>query len=371
MSILGAGASGFALAIDLQARGIKTLLYSHPEHLQHALDMAAKGSHVNISIPRITTDIAQAVHFATFIALTVPSSGQETILEELRHFDLTAHTFVSIPGNLISLLAPKLKILETNLSPYSCRIKNGEVVVMGRKKLFYIAGPRDERIGLLFDVRWCSNILEVCLSNINGVFHPIMMILNAGRIGTDFLLYRDGLTRPVAKAMEQLDEVRLRIGEAFGFKLKSVIDISNECYGQTFTDLVDLARSSPPHNKLEAPYEIDHRNISEDVPDLLVCWHELAVKLGIDATCIQSTIVMAEMVTGRDYFRSGRNLERLGLGNLSKEQLIARFSVSQEVGSASIPSCDNDVMDVLIREPALDSPKHGLSHISTKEIVHV
>jgi hypothetical protein len=66
------------------------------------------------------------------------------------------------------------------------------------------------------------------------------------------------------------DQVRLEIGEAFGLPLKNAVEVSNECYGQNFTNLVDLTQNSSPHNKLKAPSDLRNRNISADVPDLLV-----------------------------------------------------------------------------------------------------
>jgi hypothetical protein len=181
------------------------------------------------------------------------------------------------------------------------------------------------------EVKWCHNVIEVSLNNINGVFHPLMMLMNAGRIestGGDFYLYGEGLTRSVANAILAVDAVRLKIGEAFGFRLKGVVETSNECYGHGFIDLVELAQNSGPHKKLKAPADIVNRNISEDVPDLLVCWYGLAEKLGIDASPIKAVIVMAEMATGEVYMESGRNMKRLHLENLSRDELIARFGVA-------------------------------------------
>ena len=180
------------------------------------------------------------------------------------------------------------------------------------------------------ELKWGINVVEVYLSNINGVFHPLMMLMNAGRIESttgDFLLYRDGLTRSVANAILALDKVRIKIGAAFGFRLKSVIEVSNESYGQDFTDLVDLAQNSGPHNKLKAPSDMENRNISEDVPNLLVCWHDLAEKLEIDASPVKAVIVLAEMATGIDYMKTGRNLRKLHLEDISRSELIKRFSV--------------------------------------------
>lgn len=349
VSIVGAGPAGFALAADLEIHGTSVLVYSHPTHLRHAnyvVDkgcLQASGAIEGSTNPRVTFDMSDVIDFSKIIILTVPSTGQETVLQELKRFPLRQYTIIAIPGNLFSLIIDAEmeveNILETNLSPYSCRMKEGELAVLGKKSLFFIAAlPKDlspesnDEIQRIFptELKWCNNVIEVCLSNINGVFHPLMMLMNAGRIEStagDFLLYRDGLTPSVANAILAVDRVRVEIGEAFGFRLDSVIEVSNECYGQNFTDLVDLAQNSEPHNKLRAPSAIENRNISEDVPDLLVCWYGLAEKLGIDASPIKAVIILVEMATGIDYMKTGRNLQKLHLEDVSRSELINRFSV--------------------------------------------
>jgi opine dehydrogenase len=348
VSILGAGPAGFALAADLQSNGKSVLLYSHPDHTRHADSVREKGRLVmtgameGSTTVQLTTDISKVVAFSRILVLTVPSTGQETLLDELRAFDLRSHTIIATPGNLFSLVAGAEieveNILETNISPYSCRMEDGTLRVMGRKGIVSIAALRNDLgpdfyagIQHIFPVelRWCSSVVEVSLSNINGVFHPLMMLMNVGRIESTaggFLLYRDGLTRSVANAMLAVDRVRMEIGAKFGLRLKSTIEVSNECYGQGFTDLVDLGQNSPPHNKLKAPADIDNRNISEDVPDLLVAWHALAEKLGIDASPIMAVIILVEMATGIKYMKLGRNLRKLRLEEVTRGELIERFS---------------------------------------------
>ncbi|GJC88962.1 protein OCS [Colletotrichum liriopes] len=349
VSILGAGPAGFALAADLQNNGIKTLLYSHRTHLRHAKAVMKTGR-LQLSCAmegftnlRLTTDMTEAVSFSNILILTVPSTGQLTLLNELKHHNLRRHTIIAIPGNLFSLLKDAdieaENILETNLSPYSCRMEDGNLLVFGRKSVVFIAARRNVAVrpGFYEDIqsifptklRWCENVIEVCLSNVNGVFHPLMILMNAGRIENtagDFLLYRDGLTRSVANAMLAIDRVRMEVGAKFGLRTMSAVDISNECYGQAFSDLVDLARNSPPHNKLRAPADIENRNISEDVADLLVSWHSLAEKVGVDASPIAAVIVLAEMATGIDFRKTGRNLERLHLESVGRSELISMFS---------------------------------------------
>lgn len=348
VSIVGAGPAGFALAADLESHGTRVLVYSHPAHLQHANYVVDKGclracgAIEGSTNPRVTFDMSEVIDFSKIIILTVPSTGQETVLRELKKFTLRRHTIIAIPGNLFSLIIDaEMKIehiLETNMSPYSCRMSEGDLDVLGKKSLFSIAALQKDlspaftaEIRSVFptNLKWCSNIIEVCLSNLNGVFHPLMMLMNAGRIEStagEFLIYRDGLTPSVANAMLAVDRVRIEIGEAFGFRLDSVTEVSNECYGHHFVDLVDLAQNSEPHNKLKAPADIDNRNFSEDVPDLLVCWHGLAEKLRIDASPIKAVIILVEMATGIDYMESGRNLRKLHLEDISRSELIKRYS---------------------------------------------
>lgn len=348
VSIIGAGPAGFALAADLQKSGVDVLVYSHSSHLRHANNvqdrghLCASGKLDGFTCPRITYDMGDAIEFSRILILTVPSTGQETVLQELRRFSLHRHTIIAVPGNLFSLIADMDVgcMLETNLSPYSCRMEEGRLLVMGKKRRIFIAALQKDPSPSVYDMlqnifqielKWCSSVIEVCLLNVNGVFHPLMMLMNAGRIeNTDgnFYLYRDGLTRSVANAMLAVDNVRIEIGKAFGLRMKTAVEVSNECYGHGFTDLVDLAQNSGPHNKLKAPSDLDNRNISEDVPDLLVCWHALAERLGIDASPIKAVIVLVEMATGVNYSKVGRNLQKLHLQDVSRAELIQRFSPS-------------------------------------------
>ncbi|CZT48363.1 uncharacterized protein RSE6_09047 [Rhynchosporium secalis] len=350
--IVGAGPAGFALAADLSSRGISVLIYSHPSHPRHAKNVISRG-HLKCSgaikgntFLRITFCIREVVEFSKIIILTVPSTGQRTVLNELKNFALHQHTIIAVPGNLFSLIADaEIKIghiLETNMSPYSCRMNDdGELTVFGKKASISIAALNQHvditpnfkaKIQRIFPQRlqWCHNVVEVSLSNINGVFHPLMILMNAGRIEStpgEFLIYCDGLTRSVAKAILAVDKVRLKIGAAFGFKLEGVIETSNKCYSAHYTDLVDLARNSEPHKMLKAPMQIENRNVTEDVPDLLVAWFGMAGILGVEANAVASVVGLASMATGTDFMREGRNLRNLNLEGMERDELIESFGV--------------------------------------------
>ncbi|ORY16929.1 NAD/NADP octopine/nopaline dehydrogenase [Clohesyomyces aquaticus] len=373
ISILGAGAAGLALALDLQNRGFQVLVYSHSDHLRHVNAIQKTGcltatGAMQISAQlRFTTDMGAAIGFSSILILTVPSTGQETLLEELQNFALHRHTIIAIPGNLFSLVAKDLQvgcILETNLSPYSCRMHDSSLVVLGKKDQLFIAASHQNMPPIFYTtiesilpvtLKWCSSVIEVSLLNINGVFHPLMMIMNAGWIeSTDggFFIYRDGLTPAVANAMDAVDRVRMQVGEAFGLQLKSALEVSNECYKHTFSSLVDLAQNSGPHNQLKAPQNLGHRNLSEDVPDLLVTWMGLAEHLGIDASPIRAVVVLVSMSTGVDYLKVGRNLQKLRLEGVESEELVVRFSVTEKkerpvVSIETFPQRDTMIMSQL------------------------
>lgn len=127
----------------------------------------------------------------------MPSTAQQTIVEELKPRNLSNHTLVVIPRNLFSLVFEKeFKVkwlLEMNLSPYSCRMVDGKLEVLGRKKRVFIAasggefgvdldpGLKRELEGVFpMELCWCRNVVEVCLLNVNGVFHPLIMLMNVG-----------------------------------------------------------------------------------------------------------------------------------------------------------------------------------------------
>ena len=96
--------------------------------------------------------------------------------------------------------------------------------------------------------------------------------------------------------------------------------------GRIAPDLVGLARCSPPHRDLRAPAAFAvHRNIVEDVPDLLVPWCALAEALGVDAAPLAAVLLLSEMATGQPFRETGRNLRKLKLDHLSRAELIARW----------------------------------------------
>ncbi len=70
-----------------------------------------------------------------------------------------------------------------------------------------------------------SSVLETALSNLNAVFHPTGMIMNAGWIehtGGNFLFYREGITEAVGRVTAAVDAERMAIARALRVPVRSL-----------------------------------------------------------------------------------------------------------------------------------------------------
>ncbi len=75
--------------------------------------------------------------------------------------------------------------------------------------------------------------------------------------------------------------------------------------------------ASPP-----GPYSFDNRYITEDVPMGLVLLSSLGEKLGINVPECNRLIEICSRILARDFYEEGRTLTSLGLGELTREDLL-------------------------------------------------
>jgi opine dehydrogenase len=220
-------------------------------------------------------------------------------------------------------------------------MRDGKVLMMGVKRVLPIAArPTDlsqalrDEIGAIFlmPLDWRSNVLEIGMACITGVIHPTPALMNTGWIETtkgDFYFYREGMSPSVIKVIDAVDKERMAIARAFGFEPQSTLAIMNGYYGRGFADFREFARETVEHNMTKmTPTHMRERFIVQDIPYVLVPWHELGVKVGIHSTAIKSLIDLASIVNSTNYMETGRNLRTLGLSAASKSQVLASFSAT-------------------------------------------
>ncbi|KAJ5172983.1 hypothetical protein N7492_005576 [Penicillium capsulatum] len=391
VTIIGAGPCGCAFAADLASRGVSVLLYGHPDH-RGALPMIEKNDgwlNADGEISgkyqiKTTSDLYLAIRHSSFIVTTVPSYGQDTILQVLSQFDLSKHTLIINVGNFFYLAARQKvnahAILETDISPYAVRITGDTVFVKGVKKSLAIwAEPPTTQIdrldpqaelGLRRQVEsifsqnlvWCQNLLQVGLNNINPVVHCPAALMNAGWIEAtkgDFYFYAQGMSPSVSRVTEKVDAERLAIARAYGLDLVSVTTYMNENYkhDQEYKNYHEFASGSVIHNKTKSsPSSLKHRYLLEDILYGMVPWYELGLKCGLSSPTIRALIEMASVVSGFDYFEHGRTLKAAGLGEATQQQVFMALGGPLDK-HPSMPSPPSEPVNIVESHASLQRPQ--------------
>ncbi|KAI1176236.1 putative NAD/NADP octopine/nopaline dehydrogenase [Nemania sp. FL0916] len=372
VTIIGIGNSGCAFAVDLENRGIKTLLYAHPNHSANAAVIRSHGYLDSMGeiagrfYPVVSTHMREALAFSKIVIIAVPSYAQADILSELEKHDVSKHVLIAASGNFFTLIAcRRLRarfLLETSASPFGSRLLDGKpteqdlsqskcgmmIHVLGCKSTMPIASlPTDLPGDLRADVervfpaplQWCSNVVEAAFYNFNGVLHPVTAVMNAGWVEHskgDFYFYKQGMTPAVAKIMQQIDNERIAIAEHFG-PATTCLKQMNAYYGEECASLSEFAGKSKLHGSMKlCPTNMQHRYIVEDLPYVLVPWYELGVKAGLESPVMRSLILWSSVINGADYLKIGRNIAALGLENWSLDEILGMVMAKSDTLDAEL-----------------------------------
>ena len=244
VAVLGAGHGGFAAAADLTRRGYEVRLQARSEArlrpVREGGGITARGIFDGQVLPALlTTDVGEAIEGADLIMLVVPSLAHSDYARWLAPFMSPDRTVFLDPGHtgggmhfVHELRAAgyrgDVRTCETTTLTYICR-KEGpaEVGIYSyTTQLKFSAFPGRYTEGLyeaikpLFpEIVPAASVLETGLANINAIFHPPGMLMNAGRIeqtGGHFLFYREGFTDSIGRVTQAVDDERLAVALALG-----------------------------------------------------------------------------------------------------------------------------------------------------------
>lgn len=354
VAVLGAGHGGCAAAADLTARGYHVHLHARREASLEPLrqngGITARGvQQGTFPIALMTTDVAEAVEGADVIMLVVPSVAHEYYAGALAALIDGSVPLLMNPGHtgggLHVLEALRragylgsVKIGETVSLTYVARMEEPATVGIYAyaTNLAFAALPSrhaDELFGyahqLYPELVQVSNVLETALANMNAVFHPPGMILNAGwieRTAGDFLFYREGITPAVGRVTQAIDDERIAVAESLGVPCRPFLD-SFLASGLTTPEaratgsISTACEASEPNRTIRSPSSLDHRYVHEDVGGGLVPIAELGKLAGVPTPTIDAVIHLASSAIGIDYRQVGVTLESMGLGGLDGKKL--------------------------------------------------
>jgi len=351
-TIIGAGHGGKAMAAHLSLLGVEVIQYNRTN--EHIAAIAARGGielesyeggpHGFAKIKKTTSNPGEALCNAEVVMVVVPSSAHADIAQSIAPYINEGQIIILHPGRTGGAIE-FYNILKTSGSKVDFTVAEAETFIYASRsegpaqtRIFRIkeavplaALPSDRTEKVLEAIRPVYpqfidgiNVLHTGLNNMGAIFHPALILLNAGRIESthgDFQFYIDGVTPSVARVLEVLDRERVTVASALGIRARTSMEWLKLAYNTTGSDLYEAIHNQPGYIGIMAPRTLNHRYIFEDVPMSLVPIASLAQQYGVSTRGIDSIIRLACIVHRTDYWRRGRTLRKLGIENLSVTEL--------------------------------------------------
>lgn len=353
VAVLGGGHGGYAAAVDLTLRGFEARLFTYSPQRRELLQ--SRDNRIEYQgvwgagecrIACIADSMEQTVAGADLVMLHVPGTGHEKYLRDLRACLAPDTVLYMNPGHSGGALRAagilgRGRIAESNTLSYIAR-KQSETcvrVTSTDKPVTVGVFPARETDQVLAVLRRvyphivpARDVLESSLCNINAMFHPQGVILNAGWIqhtGGAFRFYYDGVTPAIGRVILRNDQERLAVAAAYGLELEDFCT----CLYRADTTTLEAARSGDPYRAcqesdanrfIQAPPSLDHRYMHEDICSGLLPISQLGRLAGVPTPSIDALVCLAEAMMDRDYHREGVNLEKMRLSGMTVEQ-VRRF----------------------------------------------
>jgi opine dehydrogenase len=350
VAVLGGGNGAFAMASELALQGFEVRMWSKYfdefREIKKTRTIKVSGPLIQgeARISMITDKIEEAIKGVNLICFPLPAFTQISVADSLLpHIEDGQVIFLS-PGTFGSYLIYKhlrergckkdFAIGETGTLPYLTRkISPQESRIVVRAchlptGVFPAKRTEEaiEKIRVFFpSVHPIENALSGALMNAGPILHPPLMVLNTGPIENPgpYDIHNEGTTPGVRKIISLLDEERIAVREAFGFKpnhypLEDYYDEarpSEWMYPRIAKKL--LMESRLWFEKID----YKHRYVTEDIACGLAFLISVADYIGVDVPVARSLITLAGAVAGVDFMETGRTLKSLGLSQFSPKKL--------------------------------------------------
>lgn len=352
-AVLGAGNGGMAFAGHLGLMGYEVYLYNRsPERLQAvqqtgSIQVVAEDELLPTGegpIAHASSSMAEIVPGADILMVVTPATAHAYIAEQCAPYLRSGQMVILHPGRTGGALEFRavlsrhgvpgdVVVAEAQTLLYACRLSNpAQVRIFAMKHSVPLAAlPAYRTPEVIAAIRGAypqfvagDNVMKTSMDNIGAVFHPAVVVLNCARIETtrgDFEFYIDGISRSTAEVLEQVDRERIAVGAALGFNCMSARNWLYVAYGAAGHSLFDAIRANQGYYGIKAPPLLTTRYLVEDVPMSLVPIASLGDLLGVECPTIKAVIHLAGLMTGTDYWATGRTAESMGLAGLSMKQI--------------------------------------------------
>jgi opine dehydrogenase len=364
VAVLGAGNGGHAVAANLSLNGFKVNFFELPQFAE-SFDRVLRTREIRIEgisidgtakLNLATIDIQQAIKDAEIIFVITPAFGHKAMAEACAPFVQDGQIIVLMPGSGGSLefakifkqkrVKQEITFAESCTLPYGARLKGpGHVSVLINAVILPTGVfPSKRTDGVVQKLRQfypaimpAKDVIEAAINNPNPIVHPVATLLSSTRIEHskgEFYLYAEGMTPSVARTFESLNEERLSICKAMGYKLYhwdnieyenyNLGETEEECRYRILNTSMDAAFGKDgiyAGIKMKGPENLRDRYITEDVPYGMVLLSTLGDLLRIPTPTHDAVIQLASVINRTNYWKIGRGVKQLGLSKLDRKGL--------------------------------------------------
>jgi opine dehydrogenase len=351
-TVIGAGHGGRAMAAHLALMGFQVTLYNRTfDHIAALkarggidLESAEGGPHGFAKLGLVTSDIKEALQDAQMVMVVVPSSAHADVAKSAAPYLKDGQIIVLHPGRTCGALefckvlhdqgcAADVTVAEAETFIYASRSDGPAQARIFRIKeavpLAALPAVRTKAVLAAIQPAYPQfidggNVLNTGMNNMGAIFHPALTLLNAGWIEAthgDYQFYIDGVTPSVARVLEVLDRERVTVASSLGLRARTGLEWLQMAYNTIGEDLHEAIHNQPGYYGIKAPSTLNHRYIFEDVPMSLVPIASLGERFGVSVRGMDSIIRLACIVHRTDYWKRGRTVDKLGIGDLSVSEL--------------------------------------------------
>lgn len=353
VGIIGSGAGGMAMAVQLGLKGYKVRLCDMPRFdrniraVQERGGIKATGKITGFYEPNVvTTNFGEAIEGVDIVFIVARAFGHQEIIEKILTYvesgqiilNWTSYFFSLRFYNMLYEMGLEKTILsEGHILPYFTKIiAPATVAFYGIKNFLKVAAmPSKETNKVLSIIKKlfpqcvaATNVLETSLDNFNFVSHVPPALLNVGwweKMGGDIEFYGSLITQKVGQVMESVDKERINIGNAFGLKLTPEIEANYLIYEVKGDSIFEVYSALATHSEYRPKMSLDEFAASKALgEDLLYCFvpsSSLGKQIGVDAPVIDALITLACIILQRDYWKDGLTAEKLGLAGMSATEI--------------------------------------------------
>ncbi len=353
IAVIGAGATGIAVAADMISVGHEVILFEEPEHSGNLDDLKKAGcihkagccEQGDIALPKITTVLENALCGAEIVFVAAVANRHLQLSAQMAPHLKDGQVVCFFNGNcgsifLKRLLGEKDVLVGETMGAYTSIRYRGNAVVyycmpVVKQPKAVAAFPAKDSVRFAERLKECyncacypevpqKNVLETALNAPNVAIHLIASVVNLAAVerSADFRLYRDGLSASVVKLIGEVEKERDAVFEKFGFAGRSNLGRMNACLhypDDPDPDLVGFYLTTT------GPDSAEHRYYTEDAYAGNCLLLSMADAVGVEMPLMSSAVAIISAVNGIDFRREGITLEKLGLAGMSPEEINERL----------------------------------------------